>query len=91
MNYVLLKKWVEDKVEELVEFGVPRTEAEEIFHTVEFSAISAYAMAKNEDQFLLDFQRCGSAVLAERQGCSEQAVRKRRTRILKNRNRRLRA
>lgn len=91
MNYALLKKWIEERVEELVAFGVPRTEAEEIFHTVEFSAISAHAQAKNEDQFLLDLERCGSVVLAERNGVTVQAIRKRKTKILRNRNRRLRA
>jgi hypothetical protein len=91
MNYMRLKDWCVQRVEDLVDMGVPRAEAEDIMHTVEFHAIAAEAESRSEEQFLLDFDRVGSAGMALRKGISEQAIRKRRTKILRNRNRRLRA
>lgn len=91
MNYMRLKEWAVQRVEDLVDMGIPRGEAEDIMHTAEFHAIAAEAQSRSEEQFLLDFSRVGSKGMAERKGISEQAVRKRRTKILRNRNQRLRA
>jgi hypothetical protein len=92
MNYARFTEWLKDRENELVlDFGVPRDTAEALMRWVRNGGIAAEAEARNEDQFLLDFDEVGSEKMAERTGVSPQAVRKRRTRILANRNRRLRA
>jgi hypothetical protein len=92
MNYARFTDWLKDRENELVlDFGVPRDTAEALMRWVRNGGIAAEAEARNEDQFLLDFDEVGSENLAKRRGTSPQAIRKQRTRILKNRNRRLRA
>lgn len=92
MNHVRFKEWVKDKVEELVfDFHIPREDAESLMRYVQNGGIAAEAEARNEDQFLLDFKRVGSSVMAQRSGCSPQMIRKRRSVILKKRNPELRA
>jgi len=86
MNYALFGKWVEARIDELVEFGVPRDEAEALAAYVERGAIAAEAKAREERQFLLEFDRIGSVELARRKGLSPQAVCQKRTRILQNFN-----
>lgn len=87
MNYALFKTWTLDRIEELVDFGVPRAEAEEIMAYVEASGINAESAARRDNQFLLDFARLGSEVMAERHGCTGQAIRQHRTRILNKKQR----
>lgn len=82
MNYALLGQWVVDRVEDLVQFGVPRTEAEALMKVLELGALRAEVDSRNEAQFLLDFERVGAAILAHRRGCSQQAIRKLRTKLL---------
>lgn len=82
MNYAQFGEWVRERVEDLVQFGIPRDEAESLMYHVERGGISAESDARREDQFLLDFKRLGSAVMATRHGCSPQAVRKHRTKLL---------
>jgi hypothetical protein len=89
MNYARYADWIRERVEDLVSFGIPRDEAESLMFHVERGGISAEAEARREDQFLLDFKRLGSTVMAVRHGCSPQAVRKQRTKLL-NRNPELR-
>ena len=84
MNYAMFGEWVKDRVEELVQFGVPRREAEALLTTLECGAMSAAAAVKNDAQFLLDLRRHGTAHMAHRLEVSEAAVRKRRSRILSN-------
>ena len=82
MHYAQFAVWVRERVEDLVQFGIPREDAESLMAYVERGSISAEADARREDQFLLDFKRLGSAVMAERHGTSPQAVRKRRRTLL---------
>jgi hypothetical protein len=91
MNYVQFQDWLLERIEDLVLFGVPRSEAEHIMKYVELSAIAAEADARKEHQFMLDLRRLGSTVMAERHGCTPQNMRKRRSKLLKSRNRPLRA
>lgn len=86
MNYASFKYWVIGRVDDLVEVGVPRQEAEALMAYVEAGAIASEAKARNERQFLLEFDRVGSVELARRKGLSPQAVCKKRTRILENLN-----
>lgn len=86
-----LREWCAARVDELVGMGVPRDEAEHIMEYVRVASKAAEANAKLEVQFLLDFRRNGSAVLAERHGCTPQNIRKMRQRVLQKRNHRLRA
>ena len=91
MNTVRFNEWVLDRVEELVfEFGVRREDAESLMRYVRNGGIASEAEVRNEDQFLLDFKRIGSAGMATRHGKSPQAMRKKRDKLL-NRNRELRA
>ena len=91
MNTVLFNERLLDWVEELVhEFGVRREDAESLMRYVRNGGIASEAEARNDDQFLLDFKRVGSAGMAIRHGTSQQAMRKKRTKLL-NRNRELRA
>lgn len=83
MNYAHFKSWTLERIEDLVEFGVPRAEAEDIMSFVEASGINAESASRRDNQFLLDFARLGSEVMGERHGCSGQAIRSQRTRILK--------
>jgi|SoimicmetaTmtLPC_FD_contig_91_369927_length_1212_multi_3_in_0_out_0_1 hypothetical protein len=86
MNSNRLDEWIEIRVEELVrDFGVPRTDAESLMRWVRNGSIAAEAEARNEDQFLLDFKRVGSAGMAERLGLTKGAVRARRSTLLKKR------
>lgn len=92
MNYARFTEWLKDREDELVyDFGVPRDTAEALIRWVRNGGIAAEAEARNDDQFLLDFKEVGAKALAERRGTSQQAIRKQRTRILNNRNLRLRA
>src|SRR3546814_9217040 len=77
MNYARLAEWVRGRVEDLVEMGVPRDEAESLMKSVEFGAIAAEASARSDAQFLLDLRRTGSGVMAKRGQCTRQAVHKR--------------
>lgn len=86
MHYGKFSEWVREGVEDLVGFGVPRAAAEAAMHYVEIAAISAEADARKEDQLLLDFKTIGGRALAERLGVSQQAVWKRRAKILKDRS-----
>ena len=83
MNYAIFGQWVQDRVEELVSFGVSRTEAEHLMTGVELGAIADEARNRADRQFLLDFKRVGAVALAERHNCTPAAIRYRRTRILK--------
>ena len=82
MNYARFAGWVREGVEDLVQFGVPRTEAEALMKVVELGAVRADTDARNDTQFLLDFDRIGAATLAHRRGVSEWAIRKHRTKLL---------
>lgn len=82
MHYAHFGGWILENVEELVAFGVPRGEAEALFKVLELGAMRAELDARTDDQFLLDFDRVGAAILAHRRGVSEQAIRKRRTLLL---------
>ena len=91
MNYLLMKDWVNERTDELVQMGVPRVEAEAMMVYVERGAIAAEAKARADRQFLLEFDRVGSVELARRKGQSPQAVCQKRTRILENFNSELNA
>lgn len=84
MNYASFGEWVLERVEDLVQFGVPRAEAEALLTTLECGAVSAESRVRNDDQFLLDLRRHGTAHMATRMEMSEAAIRKRRARILRN-------
>lgn len=83
MNYAMFGEWVRDRVEDLVRFGVSRSEAEAMMRAVEVGAIADEAHNRAEAQFLLDFKRVGAVALAERHGVSPAAIRYRRARLLK--------
>ena len=82
MHYETLRAWVGESVETLVRIGVPRSEAECILKMAELGAVRAEIDARTSEQFLLDFDRVGATVLAHRRGCTEQAIRKHRTKLL---------
>lgn len=84
MNYAQFQQWIEDAVDELVRFGVPREEAESLMRSVEYGGIEAEAKVRKERQFLLDFKQVGAKGLAERMGCGEHAVRKRWRNLIRN-------
>ena len=83
MNYAIFSQWVQDRVEELVSFGVSRQEAEALMHGVEYGAIANEASNRADRQFLLDLRRVGTKALAERHGVSPAAIRSRRMKLLK--------
>ena len=83
MNYAIFKQWTLDRVEDLVSFGVPRDEAEQLVTSLEVGSIAAEAAARSDRQFLIDFDKHGSVELARMRGKSKQAICDRRTRILK--------
>ena len=87
MNYAHFRTWILERVEDLVQMGVPRDAANAAMHYVEVAAINAEAEARKEDQLLLDFKALGSRALAERHGVSQRAICKRRDKILRNRTR----
>lgn len=82
MNYAQFGDWIQERVEDLVGFGIPRAEAEALCKVLELGGVRAYADCKNDAQFLLDFDRVGAATLAHRRGVSEWAIRKYRTKLL---------
>ena len=82
MNYALLQTWVLDRVEDLVQFGVPRGEAQAMMQSVECAAVNAAARQRSDQQFLLDFKREGATSMAKRYGKSPQAMWQRRRKIL---------
>lgn len=83
MNYVLFSQWTLERVEDLVGFGIPRNDAMEIMAYVQAAGVNAESASRCDAQFLLEFERVGSEVMAERHGCSGQAIRKKRTKILR--------
>jgi hypothetical protein len=83
MNTAILGVWVCECEDWLVSQGVPRDMAESLMRYVRNGAIAAEAEARNEAQFLLDFDRLGSDALGVLHGKSGQAMRKRRTAILR--------
>lgn len=83
MNYAIFSQWVQDRVEDLVSFGVSREEAEAMMKSVEVGAIADEARNRADSQFLLDFKRVGAVALAERYGKSPEAIRGRRRKLLK--------
>lgn len=83
MNYAMFGEWVRDRVEDLVQFGVSRAEAEALMRSVEAGAVADEARNRSDAQFLLDFKRVGAVVLAERHGVSPAAIRYRRAKVLK--------
>jgi hypothetical protein len=87
MNYAHFHTWVLERVEDLVQMGVPRDAANEAMRYVEMAAINAETEVRKEDQLLLDFKALGGVVLAMRHGVSERAIRKRREKILRKRSR----
>lgn len=91
MNHAHFTDWTKDRIEEMVHvFGIPRDAAIDLMRYLKNGSIAAEAEARNADQFLLDLRRVGSRAMAARTGTSEQAVRKKRTRLL-NRNHGLRS
>lgn len=83
MNYAHFSEWIQERVEDLVSFGVPRAEACEIIKSLEFAAIRCEADARSERQFLLDFKAVGAAVMAKRLGVTPSAVWLRRRKLLR--------
>ncbi|MUV13561.1 hypothetical protein [Noviluteimonas gilva] len=77
MNYGLFHQWVLDRVDELVEMGVSRREANHLMTALELGAIADEARNRAERQFLLDYERTDAKVMAERHRKSEAWVRKR--------------
>lgn len=86
MNYARLHEWIAERVEDLVEMGVPRAAACEIMHRAELDAVNAECRERQDKQFLLDFLQIGSKTMAERTGKSPQWIRKRRQALLNKRN-----
>lgn len=85
MNYAHYQAWVLDRVEELVDFGVPRRDAEEIMHFVEIVGINAETTARKQEQLLFNFDHYGSKITGAGLGISDRAVRYKRTNILRER------
>lgn len=84
MHGPTLNDWVQDRVEELVsQFGVPRVEADSLMRYVRNGAVVAEAEARSDAQFLLDLRRIGTRAMAQRGGCTTQAVNKRKTKLQK--------
>lgn len=90
MNYAIFKQWTQDRVEDLVSFGVPRDEAEALIVSLEVGAIAAEATERNESQFLLDFNAAGAVELAKRKRKTPEAIRAKRRKIIRKRTHRLR-
>ena len=82
MNYAMFGEWVKDRVEDLVQFGVPRGEAVSMMQVTECAAVNAEARQRGEAQFLLDFKREGAGNMAKRYGKSRQAMWQKRRKIL---------
>lgn len=90
MNYARLADWVRERVEDLVDMGVPRQDAERMLDAVQVDAVNSEARARQDRQFLLDLQAIGTRALAEKRGVSVQAINKRRQKIIDNQNSNLR-
>lgn len=85
MNYAGLSSTVVEWVEDLVRLGVPRKDAEDIVQVAECAAVQVMANTVSDNQFMLDFRKFGATKLAERQGKSRQAIRKRWNKLLARR------
>ena len=85
MNYAIFGEWVRDRVEDLVGFGVTRTEAELLMQSLEIGAIADAAQNRKDDQFLLDLKHIGRNEMARRVRKSESWVGNKRRQILKKR------
>lgn len=83
MNYAIFDRWVLDRVEDLVSFGVSRDEAEALMSAVQCGAVANEAANRADRQFLLDLRRVGTAALAQRHNVTPAAIRNRRAKILK--------
>lgn len=74
MNYALLSKWIEGRVEELVAMGVSREVAERELQGVEWAAVQDLAASHRDSQLLLNLERYGTAATAERYGKSARTI-----------------
>lgn len=83
MNYAQFSVWIGERVEDLVAFGVPRAEAEQLVKSLECGAIQSEATARSEHQFMLDFKSVGAVVLSKRLNITPSAVWLRRRNILR--------
>lgn len=85
MNYAGFRVWVDERIEELVSFGVPREEAGSMMKWLEVEAIRLETRIRSDRQFVLDFKRLGARKIADRDDVSRQAARQRFVRILESR------
>lgn len=83
MNKVILRELTDEFVDRLVGLGAQREDMERAMVYVRNVAIASEAEARNESQFLLEFDRIGSDQMGRLRGKSGQAIRKERTRILR--------
>lgn len=77
MNYDTFHQWVMERVEDLVAFGVSRREANHLLTALELGAIADEAKNRADNQFLLDFQRCGAEAMGKRNNKTSAWARKR--------------
>ena len=77
MNYDTFHRWVLERVEDLVEMGVSRREANHLMTALECGAIADEARNRADRQFLIDFQRCGADAMAKRHNKTQAWARKR--------------
>lgn len=82
MNYDAFHQWVLERVEDLTAFGVSRREANHLLTALELGAIADEARNRADNQFLLDFKRCGAEAMAKRHVKTPAWARKRRREIL---------
>jgi RNA-binding protein YlmH len=82
MNYSALSGIVVKWVDDLVSVGLSRKEAEDIVLAAECRAVQVMAASVSDDQFMLDFRKFGATKLAQQQGKTRQAIRKRWNKLL---------
>ena len=84
MNYAEFAEYIETEFPRqlMTRFGIPEHAARDIAHYAEVTGIAEEAIARNDAQFEINFNKHGPSVMRQRLGKSRQALRKRFNRII---------
>ena len=83
MNRAILRELTDEFADRLVAMGAQREDVEKAMVYVRNVSIASEAEARNDAQFLLEFERIGSDRMGRLRGKSGQAIRKERSKILR--------
>lgn len=82
MDTARFRDWIDHNTAEMISFGIPEEDAQELMGFAERVAHHCEQKAREDRQFLSQYKTHGSKALAERYGMSPRAIRLRRKKII---------